>query len=185
MPVAAIPAPEGDQNLSGKFITGQLGLVCEDDDDECEDDDGPLSAGAGLGEEQLTLAQQLTRSLTWLLPIAGVLALMGSFGWFFWRRYMVPSENPEVTFRHLAFLGALNSVGPASYQTPYQYMDRLTQTFPAQKDRLSEIVNTYVRSNYGNKELSNEERQGLVRAWLGVRLPLLFHMLRRRTGDHD
>jgi hypothetical protein len=185
MPVAAIPAPEGDQNLSGKFITGQLGLVCEDDDDECEDDDGPLSAGAGLGEEQLTLAQKLTRSLTWLLPIAGVLALMGSFGWFFWRRYMVPSENPEVTFRHLAFLGALNSVGPASYQTPYQYMDRLTQTFPAQKDRLSEIVNTYVRSNYGNKELSNEERQGLVRAWLGVRLPLLLHMLRRRTGDHD
>jgi hypothetical protein len=63
-------------------------------------------------------------------------------------------------------------------------MDRLTQTFPAQKDRLSEIVNTYVRSNYGNKELSNEERQGLVRAWLGVRLPLLLHMLRRRTDDH-
>ena len=185
IPVAAIPTPEEENSFSGDLSGNPFALGCDDDEDECLDDDGPLTAGENLGGQQLTLAQQLIRSLPWLLPLVGVAVLVGGFGWFFWRRYLVPSENPEVAFRHLAFLGALNSVGPAPYQTPYQYMDRLAQAFPEQREGLSEIVNTYVKTHYGNKELSGDERSGLVRAWLGLRLPLLFHVVRRRTGEQD
>jgi hypothetical protein len=185
IPVAAVPAPEEETSFSGDFSGDPFALGCEDDEDECLDDDGPLTTGTGVGEEQLTLAQQLARSLPWLLPLLGMGVLVGGFGWFFWRRYLVPSENPEVAFRHLAFLGALNSVGPAPYQTPYQYLDRLAQAFPGQREGLSEIVDTYVRSHYGNKELSNNERSGLVRAWQGLRFPLLIHVVRRRSGEHD
>ena len=86
-----------------------------------------------------------------------------------------------MAFRRLAFLGGLSSLAPASHQTPYQYRRRLDEAFPGQRDHLSVIVNTYVHSLYGRKELSDQEKQGLVSAWLGVRLPMLARILRRRN----
>ena len=99
-----------------------------------------------------------------------------------WRRYLTPVSDPLLTFRHLAFLGTLNSVGPADYQTPYQYEERLREELPGQGGNLAVIIDAYVRSLYGHKDLSEAEEQRLTQAWLGVRLPLLFHIFRRRTS---
>ena len=96
---------------------------------------------------------------------------------------MASSDSPEDIFRRLAFLGALNSEALAKHQTPYQYRAQLERAFPAYRTQLSIIINQYVRSQYGRKELSGEERQGLVQAWLSIRLPLLSHLLRRRTNE--
>jgi transglutaminase-like putative cysteine protease len=183
IPVASVPTPEDDPAIIGGAMD-LWALGCDDDDELCDDDDdGPLNPGGNLGQENMTLGQWLARSLPWILAIVGVVTLMGTLAWLFWKRHLTPSEDPELTYRHLAFLGALNSVGPLSHQTPYQYLARLTHTFPSHRDQVSEIVNTYVRSQYGKKELNQEERQGLVRAWMRLRLPLLFHILRRRTGE--
>ena len=43
------------------------------------------------------------------------------------------------------------------------------------------IINHYVRSFYGKKDLDDGQRQQLTEAWLRLRLPLLFHSLRRRS----
>ena len=110
-----------------------------------------------------------------------VIALTSGFGWIFWRRYLASSEDPQRTFRQLAFLGALNSVSQARHQTPYQYQEQLAEAFPAQRAHLSTIINTYVRSQYGKKELDQEERARLLQAWLRLRMVLLLHVFRPRN----
>ena len=92
---------------------------------------------------------------------------------------MVPSDDPQQTFRRLAFLGSLAAVKPIPYQTPYQYRQRLSQALPAYGEALSVIIDYYVRSLYGRKQLDDEQRLRLAQAWLRLRLPLLLKSLRR------
>jgi hypothetical protein len=116
----------------------------------------------------------------WLLAGLGVLVLLAGASWFFWKRYMLPSEDPRTAYRRLALLGALGSAGPAAYQTPYQYRERLRAALPGHDEEVSALISAYVHSRYGAKELAGEERQRLVQAWLRVRLPLLWRVFRRR-----
>jgi transglutaminase-like putative cysteine protease len=183
IPRAAIPAPPApaDSLNAGAF---NLPFFCEDDEDECEDSiRNPGNQGNQAGDEALGLGQQLARAYPWILMAVIIATVALGFGWFFWRRYLGSSDNPVDTFRRLAFMGSLNSVALADHQTPYQYRDQLERVFPAHRNHLSTIINQYVRSQYGKKDMSSAEREGLVRAWLGIRLPLLFHLLRRRTGE--
>jgi hypothetical protein len=182
LPLATIPVQDPAAPPFGLAEEDAFfGLDCIDEDDIGCEDDGLFLGGQTSAGDTVTLGQRLWQLLPWILSLGGVVALGSGFSWFFWRRYMVPSTDPELTFRHLAFLGALNSIGPADYQTPFQYRQRLEEAFPSHREELSLIINSYVRSRYGRKELTDQERQGLVRAWLGVRLPLLFHILRRRN----
>ena len=183
IPDVAIPAPQESADLVN---TGQtdFSLFCYDDDDECEDGANSLQSQGNQPEgEILSFGQQLAQAFPWLMAIVIFATLALGFAWFFWRRYLASSDNPEDTFRRLAYMGGLNSVVLADHQTPFQYRERLEQTFPDYRNHLSTIVNQYVRSQYGKKQMSSAERQGLVRAWLSIRLPLLFHLLRRRTYE--
>ena len=116
----------------------------------------------------------------WLLGALAVTALASVVGRGLWRRYMVPSENPETTYRNMALLGSLAAVGPLPYQTPFQYRQRLAEALPNHREPVSVIINHYVRSFYGKKDLDDVQRQQLTEAWLRLRLPLLLHSLRRR-----
>ena len=125
-----------------------------------------------------------TGKLVGLLPwifglLGGVLLLIGSIV-LFWRRYMMASENPRAAYRRLAVLGALSAVGPAAYQTPFQYRKRLEGALPARHQEFSVLINAYVRSRYGAKEVPDEERGELTAAWLRLRLPLLLRIFHRR-----
>ena len=110
----------------------------------------------------------------------GLLAVLGALGWFLWRKYLIPSPNPEVAFRRLALLGALGSLGPQAHQTPFQYRERLEQVLPTHRQQFSIIVNTYVRHLYGRKELSVHDQDRLTGAWLALRGSLLWWVLRRK-----
>ncbi|MFQ6027250.1 MAG: hypothetical protein ACE5Q6_07140 [Dehalococcoidia bacterium] len=57
----------------------------------------------------------------------------------------------------------------------------MQEELPNHRENLTVIIESYVRSLYGKKELNEGEEQRLTQAWLGVRLPLLFHIFRRRT----
>ena len=133
----------------------------------------------------------LTKTLNWkIMSLVVALSLLGALavtglasvvGRWLWRRYMVTSENPETTFRNMALLGSLAAVGPLPHQTPFQYRQRLAEALPNHREPVSVIINHYVRSFYGKKDLDDGQRQQLTEAWLRLRLPLLFHILRRRN----
>ena len=91
-----------------------------------------------------------------------------------------PSPRPEVTFRRLAFLGALGASGPQSWQTPYQYRDTLTQKLPGHRRELDVIFEAYVRSLYGRKRLGDEQVEELTGSWKSLRGALLWRIFRRR-----
>ena len=158
--------------------------VCEDEDDEedCENPEEALARAAADSAENTSFwDRQLVPLLPWLgIILAGaVVATIAS--WTFWKRFMTPSPDPQITFRRLAFLGGLSSVGPADYQTPYQYRSRLEQEFPGQRENLAVIFNHYVSSIYGKKSLADDDERRLVRAWMGIRLPMLLNLFRRRS----
>ena len=158
--------------------------VCEDEEEEegCVDPAELLArAAADAAGKTSFWARQVVPLLPWLVVILFVAVVVAIAGWIFWKRFMIPSPDPQVTFRRLAFLGGLSSAGPVDYQTPYQYRSRLEQEFPGQRENLAIIFDDYVGSLYGKKNLADEEEQRLVHAWMGIRLPLLLHFFRRRN----
>ena len=183
IPVVSIPKPKEESlNLPGELqIFDEL---CEDDEDECD----PLSQvertqGDDADADAVTLARLAARFFPWIAGGLGGLVVLGALVRVFWSRYLAPSEEPGDAFRRLGFLGRLNAVGVIEEQTPYQYEARLGEAFPEQRNDLAGIIQCYVRSLYGRKELTDEEREGLVQAWRNVRFPMLFHVMSRRTNE--
>ena len=181
IPLAAPPVVE-DKPLDFVLPAEDVDVpLCDDDEelDDCEEEFLLEPTANPVAENPLIrLARQY---LPWLGGALAVAAIIAGLGWLFWRRYLTPSADPPTVFRRLAFLGRLNALGPAGWQTPYQYLRRLQGELPAQREALAVIVNSYVRHRYGGKESSPEQAESLTRAWLQVRRPLLFHLFRRRN----
>ena len=184
IPQAVMSTPDlGRDGLEGSAIDS-ADDACEDDEEEegCENQEDALANSDGDSAENITFwARQLVPLLPWLFIILAGAVVGAIASLIFWRRFMRPSPDPQITFRHLVFLGGLSSVGPADYQTPYQYRSRLDQEFPAQRENLAVIFNHYVGSLYGKKDLADDEERQLVRAWMGIRLPILLNLFRRRS----
>ena len=181
------PIPTGEEDLvaglseAGDPFRPDLECFPEVEIGECEGDVEDTGRAADTSGESASLAESLMRVLVWLLSGLAVAVLGASVGRFLWQRHMVPSEDPQVVFRRLAFLGAIGSVGPIPYQTPLQYRNRLEAVFPDHRDQVGVIIGAYVRNFYGGKLLDEEERRQLTGAWLELRLPMLFRFLRRRN----
>ena len=127
------------------------------------------------------MSGKYSQLLFWLLCALALTGLVSLVGRWMWGRYMVPSENPETTFRNMALVGSLAALGPWPHQTPFQYRQRLAEALPNHREPVSVIINHYVRSFYGKKVLDDGQRQQLTEAWLRLRLPLLFRSFRRRN----
>ena len=181
IPEAYIPAPDPEQSAINIAAEDTAMVDCEDDDEDCDEDSLDAGIEAGLVGDGNSLYRYITRALPWILVALAIASVGGASGWFFWKRCMTPVLDPRETYRRLGFLGRLSAMGPMQHQTPLQYQRRLAEQLPGQQENLSVIVDSYVRNRYGQKELGEEESGRLTRAWLGVRLPLLFHMLRRRN----
>ena len=184
IPLAVQPVAE-ELEIDFTAITEDSEIpLCEFEDEEDCDEDFLTAGPTPPAADPLTV-----RLLREYLPRAGgflvAVVLLAAVIWGFWRRCLAPTSDPRVTFRRLAFLGRLNAVGPAGYQTPYQYMYRLQEELPGHREQLSVIVGSYVRNLYGKKDTTPEEDDRLTRAWLAVRLPLLFHLLRKRNRDDE
>ena len=179
-PVPVPPEASARRSAAISKVSGDLDETCDDEIDECDEeslssDDGGILPGA------LGFGGKYSQFVPWLLGALAVTALASVVGRGLWRRYMVPSENPETTYRNMALLGSLAAVGPLPYQTPFQYRQRLAEALPNHREPVSVIINHYVRSFYGKKDLDDVQRQQLTEAWLRLRLPLLLHSLRRRN----
>ena len=183
IPKAVRPTPSlGQDGLTGPGLRSQYSLCDDYDEEDCEDErDAKANAAADSAENTSFWARQLVPRLPWLVAILATAVVGAVASWIFWKRIMTPSPDPQITFRRLAFLGGLSSIGPADYQTPYQYRSRLDQEFPGQQENLEVIFDHYVGSLYGKKGLADEEERQLVRAWTGIRLPMLLNLFRRRS----
>ena len=184
IPVAVRPVPEVMPDLGDlPSVVSEIPLCEFEDEEDCEEDF--LSDNVPVLERDSQAVELLRRFLPWVMGAAGVAALLAASVWGFWRRFLAPSPDPQVAFRRLVFLGRLNSVGPARYQTPFQYLERLHDELPNHRDQLSVIIGIYVRQLYGQKEISEEDTNRLVQAWMEIRMPLLFHLLRRRSQQTE
>lgn len=154
-------------------------IICIDELELCDD-----GANAALADSEQspgnTLSNKIWAALPWLLGSGGILVLLAVAASLLWKRYMAPGEDPRAVYRRLALLGALGPVKPVDYQTPFQYLERLHRALPGQREEVSILVDTYVRSRYGAKELTIADRRRLTEAWLRVRMPLLLRVFRRR-----
>ena len=123
----------------------------------------------------------LRDALPWLLSILGVMVLASVTARYLWWRFMEPSSDVEVLFKKLAALGRLNSAGPRSHETPFQYGRRLEEVLPDQQAPFAVLIGSYVRRKYGGKELDQEEISQLSEAWLTLRMALLLRIFRPRN----
>ena len=177
------PADRESSILSGELAVDQelLEPECDLDLEDCEAELIGDTGDGGLLGAPGTFRGTLARLGLWIVAALGLAVLAVSLVRFLWRRYMASSEDAQVTYRRLGALGSLASVGPIVYQTPLEYRDRLAGVFPDHQEQVSAIIGAYVRSRYGRKELADDERRVLTQAWLELRLPMLFHFLRRRN----
>jgi len=185
-PGKAFPRPVRPETVAGD---SNATIGSEDQlEDECEDDDFE-DCDAGLVQPQgqsgasdtTVFGARLTTIISWVAGIFGAAIVAGFIVSLLWRRYMLPAQDPRLAYRQLALLGRLASVGPIAHQTPYQYRQRLSQLLPSHWDQLSVIVDSYVRSRYGQRQLDDDQRVDLARAWTELRMPLLLRTLRRRN----
>ena len=184
IPVAVQPVAEEGPDLTGLPSVASEIPLCEFEDEEDCEEEFLIEPQAALEDDPLAI-RLLLQYLPWIAGALGGLLLITATIWFLWRRYLTPSGNPEGTFRQLAILARLNALGPARYQTPFQYLEHLYSEMPDHRQQLSVIVASYVNHLYGRKETSEEERDRLVQAWMEVRMPLLFHLLRRRAQQTE
>ncbi len=154
-------------------------ILCEEDFEECEEEEFPAEAAEFPVDSGVT--QGLRQAAPWLLSLLGIAAIIAAGARFFWMKVMEPSRNPETLFRRLGLLGRLNSLGPKPHETPYQFGNRLGEALPELEGSCSLVVDRYVEWKYGKKDLSREQTDGMIQAWLSLRKPLLLRIFRPRN----
>ena len=183
LPLGVLPLP--GEETSGVVSIDATGLTVEEECfvefEECGEVVGLEDLEGGRRVDQ-GLRDRIIGYWPWMLGGITVLVLGLAAATFAWRRYMVPSDDPLTAYRRLTLLGALGAAGPHAYETPFQYRARLRARMPNYRDDVNTLVDAYVRSEYGAKELAMEDREGLVAAWMRLRTPLLLRILRIKAG---
>ncbi len=181
LPQFSVPDAAFNASLTaGEDLAASPGPTCIDIIDILDDcaevlgSELPQAQGASQG-----ILGSGPRTWVWMLVALGILLLSLGPIWFGWRRLMSPSEDPKAVFGRLSMLAGLATLAPVAHQTPFQYRDRLTVALPAQSKELSTIFESYVRNLYGRKDLTRIERGELVEAWMRLRIPLFWRILRR------
>ena len=94
---------------------------------------------------------------------------------------MSSTDDPQTAYHRMALLGKFSSLGPLSHQTPFQYRERLRNALPNFDAEVSTLVDSYVRSQYGAKRLTVEDRNRIVSAWMRIRMPMLRRIFARKA----
>jgi transglutaminase-like putative cysteine protease len=111
-----------------------------------------------------------------LLAVTAVAFLVFHYSWQHGlRSYAYPVQIWEKTLR----LSRWSKIKPLPQETPREVVARLKKQLP-EVDDLDYLEESYVRTRYGNKELSEQERERLTQVWMKARNNLLARVLRWR-----
>ena len=159
LPDSIFPGVNEEQIEISGTAEGDPLEACFDEIDEPVDcgeipDLGPIP---DFQDEQSRFSDNVVMILPWLLGTLAALAIVSGTGLILWKRYMYSSEDPKRVFRRLAKLGKFSSIGPEDHQTPYQYKESLVTAMPKYKEEITALVDAYVRSEYGAKELPDSD----------------------------
>ena len=166
----------------GAELTGGAGNPFIDDfESECFGEfiegcgeEGLLDSELGEGAQRGGADGPLGGFPPWLAAVAlGALVAGAAASLWAWRRYMAAPTAPADAYRRLSALARLGAMGHAPHQTPYQFGGRLAAALPGQRQQLSVVIDSYVRSRYGNKGPAPQQEARLTGAWRELRFPLL------------
>lgn len=137
-------------------------------------------------EEELSQPQGLAITDTFADPFNSqtIIIVASSLGgvallWYLYHLLLVWVSLPFGPFDRMCRLGSLAGVGPAATQTPQEYTGRLAERFPGMEQEVALLGRQYSRARYGRKELEEDEREQLLRAWRRARRQLLFRVFVR------
>lgn len=111
--------------------------------------------------------------------IAGLLLLV-TFGLLFYRFRRLPRAEGGLAFRGIVSLATRLGLGPHPSQTEYEYAGSLSEAIPNVRDDLYLVAEARVESAYGQREIREDRRAGLRRAYARIRTALLRLSLRSR-----
>ena len=179
LPVVMVPGGAAEGEFEGPFLAG-LDFDCIDEFDlECG---APLEALPGDGGLPGEFADGgAFPPWAWAITVVAAIAASGVAGRWAYRRYLAPAQEPATVYGRLRGLAAFGGLNAAGQRTPYQFGQQLSRRLPAYRESVEVIVDSYVRSRYGARNLSPNDRERLTDAWLGVRYPLLRLSLLRRA----
>ncbi len=111
-----------------------------------------------------------------LMAITALLFLIVQVSWQWGlRSYSYPVQIWEKTLR----LGRWSRIKPLPQETPREVIARLRQELPEVED-LEYLGESYMKTRYGNRELTDDERSRLTQVWSKARNNLITRLLRWR-----
>jgi hypothetical protein len=150
---------------------------------------------------------QPSSSVQWqgfMLPILGILAAIGAGLWLlsrFGSRHLSTRDVVRRTYRQMTVLGAVFGLRRRPSQTPLEYArtvtENLARTIESDRAlavlRLREAIGTpngaaetiatsYVRTQYGQRDLSEAEREQVIDGWRELRWKMPLLLLRDRRN---
>lgn len=145
--------------------------------------DDALGLGAADAVDSLVIQEKSsfisTLTLSIILGVVAIVAASAGVFQYSWQhglgRYSYPVQVWEKTLR----LARWGRIRPRPQETPREVIARLQQEMPEVED-LDFLGESYVRTRYGQKELTDEERQRLKGVWHQARNTLLARLLRWR-----
>jgi hypothetical protein len=172
LPAIYQPGAELTEGLGSSAI-GDFDSDCFEEFIGACEDESLLDPELGEGGQTGGAGGPLGGFPAWLAAALAALAAGGTASFWAWKRYMAVSTVPADAYRRLSALAWMGALGHPGHQTPYQFGGRLVEALPEQRQRLSVVIDSYVRSRYGNKGPSPQEEARLAGAWRGLRFPLL------------
>jgi transglutaminase-like putative cysteine protease len=147
-------------------------------------DSGELGLGAADEVDALVIPDQSssfvsTLMLSIILAVVAAIAVTAGVFQYSWQhglgRYSYPVQVWEKTLR----LARWARIRPRPQETPREVIARLQREMP-EIDDLDFLGESYIRTRYGQKQLTDEERQRLKGVWSQARNTLLARLLRWR-----
>ncbi len=127
----------------------------------------------GAGFSLATYVRPAGYSLAGLL----LLFLLALLAWWLSLVFVSPSHRPYVGMLRLGWLARR---GLKPQQTPNEYAETLSGALPPYTQEIRTITDSYAKTRYGSKSLTEEEQQGLRKAWAKLRLGLLGLVVKRK-----
>lgn len=178
--------PIEDEGSIFDQLPAGVGDIPQDPGDEVSDIKEPLTepsgGSGGFGATQQPLEWYVSAAVTLFLAALVGVVMLG------WQRSVAGLPYPQQLWAKTVRLAGWGGMRPEPGQTPHDFAQRLGKRHLDVRDDMPALADAYVKSRYGHKEITQEEKEALQDAWQEVRQNLLGgitgRFFRRRRKDY-